>query len=159
MIPSETVTKGAFLSKPLQLTDFDSGKQVSIDSIISDSPYTLFILNRHYAWPPCNGHMKAVQDSLEEFKQLECKMVVVTSGSREDGLKWSERFPNALPKLLDSEWVLYWKFNLRRYVDILTTQAMSRFVCWKETQRDTITSPWIHVCWWWSLDYGWSCHC
>ena len=73
--------------------------------------------------------MKAVQDSLEEFKQLGCKVVVVTSGSREDGLKWRERFPdNKIPnKLVDSDWVLYRKLNLRRYCDILSTWAMGTY--------------------------------
>ena len=67
--------------------------------------------------------MRAVQDSLEEFKQLGCKVVVVTSGSREDGLKWRERnLDNTLSKMADSEWVLYRKFNLRRKVHLHTRE-------------------------------------
>ena len=68
--------------------------------------------------------MKAVQDSLEEFKQLGCKVVVVTSGSREDGLKWRGRnLDNTLSKMVDSKWVLYRKLNLRRQVYFQTRRV------------------------------------
>ena len=66
---------------------------------------------------------------MEKFQRLGCQVVSITNGTREDGLLWQTKLqhPSVAPVLVDPEWLLYRKLGLRRYCDILTTEAMSGY--------------------------------
>ena len=73
------------------------------------------------------SHSRAVENDLEEFQRLGCQVVIVANGSREEGLVWQQNHPYKCPTLTDSEWLLYRKLGLRRYIDFLTTEVMSAY--------------------------------
>lgn len=53
---------------------------------------------------------------MEQFGELNCEVVVVARGVREDGLKWLETTGYTFPLLLDINRELYKCFGLRRSV-------------------------------------------
>ena len=116
----------------------DSGEKRTINSITTESPYTLFLLQRHYAWPSWNNHIQAVLDAFSEFKQLGCKVVLLASGTRDDGLVWRKQHPSQFLAFYNPKWIVYWKLGLRRILKILTIEAMcgygERIYCpaWKQ---------------------------
>lgn len=124
VVPNDKITLGSTLPGDLEIISIDAGEKRTINSIITESPYTLLILQRNYAWPPCNNHTQAVSDTSSEFKQLGCKVVLLTNGTRDDGLVWRKRHPSQFPAYYDPNWTVYRKLGLRRILKILTTEAM-----------------------------------
>ena len=57
-----------------------------------------------------------IASQVEQFGELNCEVVVVARGVREDGLKWLETTGYTFPLLLDINRELYKCFGLRRSV-------------------------------------------
>ena len=72
-------------------------------------------------------HIQDVWNSLLEFEQLGCKVVLLTNGTREDGLIWRKAHTSQLPAYSDPQHMLYRKLGLRRILKILTTIAMCKY--------------------------------
>ena len=61
-------TRGSTLPGDSEIINIDSEEKTTIGSCFGDdSSYTLFILIRHFVWPPCHDHIHAVEESLLEF--------------------------------------------------------------------------------------------
>jgi hypothetical protein len=68
-----------------------------------------------------------VWNSLSEFERLGCKVVLLTNGTREDGLVWRKAHPSHFPAYSDPQHTLYRQLGLRRILKILTTIAMCKY--------------------------------
>ena len=73
------------------------------------------------------GHSQAVESSLERFQRFGCQVVIVANGTREEGLVWQKEHPLKFSTLIDTEWLLYRKLGLRRYIGFLTTEVVSAY--------------------------------
>ena len=73
------------------------------------------------------GHSQAVESSLERFQRFGCQVVLVANGTREEGLVWQKEHPLKFSTLIDTEWLLYRKLGLRRYIGFLTTEVVSAY--------------------------------
>ena len=51
-----------------------------------------------------------------EFKQLGCQVVVVSSGTQESGMKWLQDHGFSFPLLIDQDRVFYRQVGLRRFL-------------------------------------------
>ena len=64
---------------------------------------------------------------MEKFQQLGCRVVLIANGSERDGSIWRKNKPYKLPVIVDSEWLLYRRLGLRRYIDILSAESMYEY--------------------------------
>ena len=64
---------------------------------------------------------------MSEFERLGCKVVVLTNGTRKDGLVWRKAHPCQFPAYNDPQHTLYRQLGLRRILKILTTIAMCKY--------------------------------
>ena len=55
-----------------------------------------------------------MEESLSEFQQLGCKVVLVANGTMESGVTWRKENPCQFPAYCDSEWTVYRQLGLRR---------------------------------------------
>ena len=62
-----------------------------------------------------------------EFEWLGYKVVLLTNGTREDGLIWRKTHPSQLPAYSDPQHTLYRQLGLRRTLKILTIIAMCKY--------------------------------
>ena len=70
-------------------------------------------------------------NSLQEFERLGCKVVLLSNGTREDGLVWRKAHPYQCPVYCDPQHTLYRQLGLRRILKILTTVTMCTYGEWK----------------------------
>ena len=68
-----------------------------------------------------------MEDALSEFKRLGCEVVLLTNGTREDGLVWRKHYSFEFPAYCDPDWSVYRKLGLRRYLKLLTAELMCSF--------------------------------
>ena len=64
---------------------------------------------------------------MSEFQQLGCRVVILTHGTREDGVEYRKAHPSQFPAYCDSQRTLYRQLGLRRILKILTTTAMCKY--------------------------------
>ena len=138
VVSADKTIVGSTFPGDAEVVNIDTGEKTTASSLYAESPYTLFVLERHYAWPPCNNHTQEVLNSLPEFEQLGCKVVLLSNGTRESGLVWRKSHPYQCPAYCDPQHILYRKLGLRRILKILTTTTVCTY---GEMKRKGITFP------------------
>ena len=68
-----------------------------------------------------------MENSIPEFRQLGCKVVLLANGTREDGLISRKENPSQSPVYCDPQQSLYRQLGLRRILKILTTTTMCKY--------------------------------
>ena len=127
VVATEKSVAGSTFPGEFEIVNIDTGEKKTTSSLFTESPYTLFILLRHYAWPPWHNHIQAVENSISEFQQLGCRVVLLTYGTKEDGVVYRKAHPSQFPAYCDSQRTLYRQLGLRRILKILTTTAMCKY--------------------------------
>ena len=59
-------------------------------------------------------HLEGIAARENEFKQLGCQVVVVSSGTQESGMEWFQKHGFSFPLLIDQNRVFYRQVGLRR---------------------------------------------
>ena len=127
IVSADKVLVGSTFPGAAEVINVDTGEKKSINSLLAESPYTLFLLMRHYAWPPCHNHIQDVENSISEFQQLGCKVVLLANGTREDGLICRKAHPSQPTVYCDPHQSLYRQLGLRRVLKFLTTTVMCMY--------------------------------
>lgn len=60
-----------------------------------------------------------MEESLSEFQQYGCKVVLLSNGTLENGVVWRKANPIQFPAYCDPEWTVYRQLGLRRIVGIV----------------------------------------